>query len=241
MHDLRSSTLPAATVGLSSRSEPGPVFSSSSSTGTSSSSMILGDGAVRVATIDNYQGEESDVVVVSLVRSNSRGNIGFLREPERINVLLSRARHGCILIGNTSTLRNASDATARKHWGVVLDLLQQRGEIYPGFPAVCQQHRRRIEPALTSPEAFRKLCPDGGCREPCEALLPCGHTCRLRCHSYDREHEQLLCQELVYGTCDKGHLTLRGCSKQKGVCSTCIEIRKLQEEEKKKLARLVSF
>ncbi|KAL6759021.1 P-loop containing nucleoside triphosphate hydrolase protein, partial [Haematococcus lacustris] len=56
-----------------------------------------GSGGVRVATIDNYQGEELDIVVASLVRSNSAGKVGFLKEPERINVLLSRARHGMIL------------------------------------------------------------------------------------------------------------------------------------------------
>jgi superfamily I DNA and/or RNA helicase len=50
------------------------------------------------------QGEESDVVIASLVRSNDSGSVGFLKEPERINVLLSRARHGLVLIGNSNTL-----------------------------------------------------------------------------------------------------------------------------------------
>ena len=63
--------------------------------------------SVRVATIDNYQGEEADVVLVSLVRSNNMNNIGFLREPERVNVMLSRAKHGEIIFGNKETLMNA--------------------------------------------------------------------------------------------------------------------------------------
>ena len=42
--------------------------------------------AIRVATIDNYQGEEAKIVLISLVRSNASGNIGFLKEPERVNV-----------------------------------------------------------------------------------------------------------------------------------------------------------
>jgi hypothetical protein len=75
------------------------------------------------------QGEEADVVVASLVRSNSKGTVGFLREPERINVLLSRARDGLILIGNSTTLRNASSAAARKHWSVVLDQLEASGSL----------------------------------------------------------------------------------------------------------------
>lgn len=66
------------------------------------------------------------MVVASLVRSNDNGSIGFLSEPERINVLLSRARHGLILIGNSDCLRHCKNPEGRKHWGKVLDMLQVR-------------------------------------------------------------------------------------------------------------------
>ncbi|KAH0285979.1 hypothetical protein KCU62_g7088, partial [Aureobasidium sp. EXF-3399] len=49
--------------------------------------------AVRLATVDNFQGEEAEVVVISLVRSNDRHSCGFLRTSNRINVLLSRAKN----------------------------------------------------------------------------------------------------------------------------------------------------
>ncbi|KAK5125064.1 hypothetical protein LTR85_001255 [Meristemomyces frigidus] len=52
--------------------------------------------ALRLATVDNFQGEEAKVVVVSLVRSNAQGKCGFLSTPNRINVLLSRAQHGIV-------------------------------------------------------------------------------------------------------------------------------------------------
>ncbi|KAJ5999068.1 hypothetical protein N7451_006878 [Penicillium sp. IBT 35674x] len=58
---------------------------------------------LRVATVDNFQGEEAKVVVISLVRSNSQNRCGFLRTPNRINVLLSRAKHGMYIIGNSET------------------------------------------------------------------------------------------------------------------------------------------
>ena len=48
--------------------------------------------SIRCSSIDNFQGEESDIVVISLVRSNANGSIGFLKEEQRVNVLLSRAR-----------------------------------------------------------------------------------------------------------------------------------------------------
>lgn len=63
-----------------------------------------GGAEVRASTIDNFQGEEARIVVVSLTRSTTRGRIGFLNEPQRVNVLLSRARDGLILVGNPNCL-----------------------------------------------------------------------------------------------------------------------------------------
>lgn len=185
------------------------------------------------------QGEEADIVVASLVRCNSAGKVGFLGEPERINVLMSRARQGLILIGSAHTLLNASNPNARKHWGVVLQQLQDAGRIYSGLPAVCQQHSSFRLPMLDSAAAFLEHAPDGGCNQPCMAVLPCGHTCKLRCHSYDREHARVRCEEPVYDLCSEGHLTTRLCSDTKTTCSTCVEIRLLQERERKEQQRLV--
>jgi superfamily I DNA and/or RNA helicase len=48
--------------------------------------------ALRLATVDNFQGEEAKIIVVSLVRSNQKNNPGFLKTHNRINVLLSLSR-----------------------------------------------------------------------------------------------------------------------------------------------------
>ena len=77
--------------------------------------------AVRLATIDNFQGEEAKVVVISLVRSNAEGRCGFLRTENRINVLLSRAQHGMYIIGNAHTSRNVP------MWDAVIGILQRDG------------------------------------------------------------------------------------------------------------------
>ena len=235
----------AASSSKATNSPAAPVASEGQSASNGTRSNTNGSnsrrrGAVYVATIDNYQGEEADIVVASLVRSNSQGKVGFLKEPERINVLLSRARHGMILIGNSSTLRSASSAEARKHWGVVLDNLEHSGAVLPGLPAVCQQHQRAVLPLLDSPGAFSERAPDGGCTAPCEAVLPCGHMCRLRCHAYDREHARVKCGEIVYGYCSKGHLTSRRCFEEAAVCSTCVQIRQLLMKERAEQERLVS-
>ncbi len=59
---------------------------------------------VEVSTVDGYQGREKEVVVISFVRSNSRGEIGFLEDLRRLNVSLTRARRKLIMVGDSSTL-----------------------------------------------------------------------------------------------------------------------------------------
>jgi serine/threonine protein kinase len=59
---------------------------------------------IEVATIDAYQGRDSDIVLYSTVRSNKDGQLGFLRDRRRLNVALSRAREALIIIGDISTL-----------------------------------------------------------------------------------------------------------------------------------------
>jgi hypothetical protein len=140
--------------------------------------------SVRVATIDNFQGEESRIVIASLVRSNEEGDIGFLSGRERVTVLLSRARDGLILLGNSNTLRNAKNKRGAALWGGVLDSFGESG-LYNSFPAVCQCHGSAPPQSLDSAEAFHKWSPDGVCNLYCTAKLPTcpiGHLCPKKCH-----------------------------------------------------------
>lgn len=59
---------------------------------------------VSINTVDGFQGQERDVIVISLVRSNDKGEIGFLRDLRRINVAMTRARMKLIIIGDSATL-----------------------------------------------------------------------------------------------------------------------------------------
>jgi superfamily I DNA and/or RNA helicase len=59
---------------------------------------------LRVDTVDAFEGREEDVVVISLVRSNPHGDLGFLRLPNRLNVAVSRARRLVAVVGDSTTL-----------------------------------------------------------------------------------------------------------------------------------------
>lgn len=59
---------------------------------------------LSVNTVDGFQGQERDVIMISLVRANEEGQIGFLRDLRRMNVAITRARMKLIILGNTETM-----------------------------------------------------------------------------------------------------------------------------------------
>lgn len=60
---------------------------------------------LTINTVDGFQGQERDVIIISLVRANEQGEIGFLRDLRRMNVAMTRARMKLIILGDASTLR----------------------------------------------------------------------------------------------------------------------------------------
>lgn len=164
---------------------------------------------IRLSTIDNYQGQESDIVIASLTRSNSSGDIGFMIAPERLNVLLSRARKALIIIGNSGTFlasRRGADT-----WRPFFGLLQEHNDIHDGLPVKCEQHPDR-QNILKGPSEFDQLCPDGGCSAPCGSKLSCGlHDCPQKCHALT-DHSKMLCDVLLNDECPRKHKISWRCS-----------------------------
>lgn len=83
----------------------------------------LGDKNIKVVTVDSYQGEENDIILLSLVRNNFIDTVGFLNVANRVCVALSRARQGLFLFGNVNLLERAGGP----EWQQVIQILRGEG------------------------------------------------------------------------------------------------------------------
>ncbi|KAJ7241901.1 P-loop containing nucleoside triphosphate hydrolase protein [Mycena haematopus] len=187
---------------------------------------------LRLATIDNYQGEESDIVISCLTRSNSSHDIGFMFSPERLNVLLSRPRNAFIMIGNSDTFLNSRKG--KDLWTKFFKLLRNGGHVYDGLPVRCERHPERMV-ILKSPIDFENECPDGGCKEPCGTILNCGlHPCPSKCHQLS-DHSKMECLHIMQSKCQNGHPQSWKCHRRAPVaCSKCEREAKLAEEKRQR-------
>lgn len=82
---------------------------------------------VEVASVDAFQGREKDYIILSCVRANERNTIGFLSDPRRLNVALTRAKYGLIILGNPGALSRNS------LWSHLLLHFREKGCLVEGF------------------------------------------------------------------------------------------------------------
>ena len=139
----------------------------------------IGIVSVRIMPVDHYQGEENEIILLSLVR-NSRP--GFVKEENRVCVALSRAKQGFYCIGNFDLFTKYSPL-----WKGIINSLQERKLIGSSLPLKCQPHGNITY--VSSADCFQKI-KDGGCNQACGQRLRCGHMCPRGCHYDDPEHTQ---------------------------------------------------
>ncbi|KAF0717965.1 Aste57867_1991 [Aphanomyces stellatus] len=162
---------------------------------------------VRLSTVDNFQGNEADFVIVSTVRSNKNGQTGFLKVLNRVNVMLSRAKHAMLMLGSESTIRQCSKA---KMFYNVLDILEDKNLLDNHVRLTCIKHG--AETRVTCAKDMQRLVPGGGCQLPCDMRLPCGHACTKLCHVDDISHAINVCFEPCSKTVAScGHMCQQPC------------------------------
>ena len=94
---------------------------------------------VRICVVDNFQGEENDIIILSLVRSNDEAKVGFLKTENRICVALSRAKKGFYIIGNMGNLESSS-----KLWREISSVLISSLQIGTRIGLKCEVHHTVI-------------------------------------------------------------------------------------------------
>ncbi|KAK4872928.1 hypothetical protein RN001_014957 [Aquatica leii] len=166
---------------------------------------------VRITVLDNYQGKESKIILLSLVRNNTKGKIGFLKIENRVCVALSRAKEGFYMMGNIDLLSRNS-----KTWKKIKNVLKSQDSLGTSLLLRCQIHPDQ-ETSVTIPDDFNNV-PEGGCSKTCGARLMCGHYCTMICHVLNRKHEDFKCIAKCTKTCLSGHKCHNLCYEQ---CKPC--------------------
>ncbi|KAK0279811.1 hypothetical protein LTR91_005563 [Friedmanniomyces endolithicus] len=174
---------------------------------------IFRDGLPTIVTVDSYQGEENKIVILSLVRSNDHGKIGFLSIDNRVCVALSRAQCGFYIFGNAMLLYNEKYKT----WLDVINIMagkkrkSERPKHEPSrlndrLPIRCKEHNRQS--LIGEAADWQTLSSSGGCDLKCDGTLACGHECVLNCHPYD--HDAITCHQACSRKLPCGHGTCEG-------------------------------
>lgn len=133
-------------------------------------------GSVRLATLDSFRGQQAKVVIIPLGRCTSQRALDSMRTSNRIDVLMSRAQHGCYILGDSDSYKKDPA------WSRIINTLEAGGNLGDSLELRCPRHPRQVI-SVSGPHDFKLASPDGGCTRPCRGLLDCGHECRRSCHS----------------------------------------------------------
>uniref|UniRef100_A0A0G4F1Y3 Poly [ADP-ribose] polymerase n=1 Tax=Chromera velia CCMP2878 TaxID=1169474 RepID=A0A0G4F1Y3_9ALVE len=153
------------------------------------------DRRVNVVTVDEFQGDEDDVVIVSMTRNNQKKGIGFLSKRNRRCVAQSRARSLVVFVGNAATFRPAPV------WGALVNSLSPTSTLQLS----CDKHKGKARQLSSStPDSLDPSAELSLCGELCGCVKECRlHECRLTCHGDNESfHKADLCTDSVQMVCE---------------------------------------
>ncbi|XP_059490663.1 NFX1-type zinc finger-containing protein 1-like [Neocloeon triangulifer] len=180
-----------------------------------SSKYVKGLARVKVTTVDNFQGGECGIIILSLVRSNIKEEIGFLNEESRVIAALTKARNALIMIGNMDTLTSRS-----LYWKCIKNSLLEQSALGQSLLLRCVEHPDN-QVALQNPEDFDSICPEGDCHRLCMRPMECGHICKAL-YRPNCDHSSYTCQEPCFKLCDAGlHKSSMACYECVSNCQEC--------------------
>ncbi|CAH1975610.1 unnamed protein product [Acanthoscelides obtectus] len=169
---------------------------------------------IPIKSVDDYQGEENKIILLSLVRNNEESKIGFLSNEKRVCVALSRAREGLYIMGNIKHLTSRS-----RLWKDIEHTLISQNDVGPKISLKCQLHNRITH--VDSCKDFGHL-EQGGCRRKCMKELDCGHVCPQQCHGRDIGHiAEYFCREKCERYPCRAHPKVRCTSLCSMECARC--------------------
>ena len=157
---------------------------------------------VEIHTIDLYQGDENDIVIISLVRSNDRNKAGFLRTLNRRCVAQSRSRCGLYFIGDIDTVGSVP------HWGKLIQNMHDENCVGASITLKCPRHPESMIKASKAAD----ITLSSFCKVPCNEIKVCRiHRCKEYCQP---SHSHSYCDvkvEFEFNMCK--HKCLKPCSK----------------------------
>ncbi|CAG0919615.1 unnamed protein product [Notodromas monacha] len=158
---------------------------------------------VRITSTDDYEGEESDIILLSLVTwGNLEGSSRSSKTDSRDVAAISRAKKGLFMIGNMDALSSGSEI-----WRNIEHVLVKENQIGRALPLQCQNHPDEVI-FILKPNQFPASggCNRVKCETKCSIRLECGHACEKSCHvKDDPKHVLSKCWKPCGKSCPREH------------------------------------